>query len=37
MDLGYERLDFTWCNQRSAGERIRLRLDKVLTTTEWKD
>ena len=27
LDLGYEGPDFNWCNQRSAGERIRLRLD----------
>ena len=37
IDLGYEGPKFTWCNQRSVGERIRLRLDRVLATTDWKD
>ena len=37
INLGYEGPEFTWCNQRSAGERIRLRLDRVLATTDWKD
>ena len=37
IDLGYEGLEFTWCNQRSTRERIRLRLDRVLATTDWKD
>ncbi|XP_050248503.1 uncharacterized protein LOC126695723 [Quercus robur] len=37
IDLGYEGPEFTWCNQRSTGERIRLRLDRLLATTDWKD
>ena len=37
LDLGYEGPDFTWCNQRSARERIRLKLDRVLTTTKCKN
>lgn len=37
QDLGFEGLEFTWSNQRSKEERIRLRLDRVLATTEWKE
>ena len=37
LDLGYEGLDFTWCNRRSNRERISLRLDRVLITIEWKE
>ena len=37
LDLGYEGPEFTWCNQRLDRERIRLRLDRVLITTQWKE
>lgn len=37
MDLGSKGLDFTWCNQRSNRERIRLRLDRVMIKIEWKE
>ena len=34
QDMGYEGPNFTWCNRRSEGERIRLRLDRVLATVD---
>ena len=37
QDMGYERPNFTWCNRRSKGERIRLRLDRVLATVDWME
>ena len=37
QDLGFEGLEFTWSNWRSEEERISLRLDRVLATTEWKE
>lgn len=37
QDMGFEGLEFRWSNQRSKGERIRLRLDRVLATTKWKE
>ena len=37
QDMGFEGLEFTWSNQRSEEERIRLRLDRALATTKWKE
>lgn len=37
QDMGYEGPNFTWCNRRSEGERIRLRLDRVLATIDWME
>ena len=37
QDMGFEGPEFTWSNWRSEEERISLRLDRVLATTEWKE
>ena len=37
QDMGYVGPKFTWCNRRSDEERIRLRLDRVLTTVDWME
>ena len=37
QDMGFEGPKFTWSNRRSKEERIRLRLDRVLATTKWKE
>ena len=37
QDMGYVGPSFTWCNQRFDGERIRLRLDRMLATADWME
>ena len=37
QDMGYVGPKFTWYNRRSDGERIRLRLDTVLSTADWME
>ena len=34
-DLGYSGPNFTWCNNRDGSNRIYMRLDRALATTEW--
>ena len=34
-DLGYTRLDFTWCNMQEGDDRIYLRLDRALAMQNW--
>ncbi|KAL4598093.1 hypothetical protein ACB092_11G034200 [Castanea dentata] len=34
-DMGYRGVDFTWCSQQEGEDRIYLRLDRALATTEW--
>lgn len=36
-DLGYIGPDFTWYNMREGEERVYLRLDRALATSEWID
>ena len=37
QDMGYEGPNFAWCNRRFEGERIHLRLDRVLATIDWME
>lgn len=34
-DLGYSGPNFTWCNNRDGSNRIYMRLDQALATTNW--
>ncbi|XP_075658987.1 uncharacterized protein LOC142628835 [Castanea sativa] len=36
-DLGYSGPDFTWCNMQEGEDRVYLRLDRDLATTDWSD
>lgn len=35
QDIWYMGHNFTWCNWRSIGERVFLRLDRVFATVKW--
>ena len=35
LDLGYQGVDFIWCNMQEGENRIQLRLDRALANTEW--
>ncbi|KAL5808585.1 hypothetical protein ACOSQ3_029276 [Xanthoceras sorbifolium] len=35
-DLGFSGADFTWCNDRSGSEFIQARLDRLVSTLEWR-
>ena len=37
LDLGFEGLEFTWCNHRLGEGRTQLRLDRVFATSEWRE
>ena len=34
-DMGYSRVDFTWCNQQEGDNSVYLRLDRALATQDW--
>ncbi|XP_065623699.1 uncharacterized protein LOC136065014 [Quercus suber] len=34
-DLGFNGSNFTWCNMREGPDRIYMRLDRALATTDW--
>ena len=36
-DLGYCGPDFTWCNMKEGSNKILLRLNRALATSEWLD
>ena len=36
-DLGYNGLDYTWCNMQEGENRMYIRLDRALATLEWME
>ena len=36
-DLGYNGLDYTWCNMQEGENRMYIRLDRALATSKWME